>query len=79
MATGMEMLVNAAIKAVGIDPKVMIPQAEKFVHELITKVKEFDERLSALEVQNARLIEQNAQFIAHIKTLSHSESENENG
>lgn len=45
MASGTEMMINAAIKALGIDPKQFLAQ----VAELMKMAQTFDARLSAME------------------------------
>lgn len=64
MALGMEMLVKTLIRAIDLDPDVVIAAAQKLVGDVVGQVKNIDSRVAVLEKQNAQLIEQNAVFIA---------------
>jgi hypothetical protein len=51
MSKGMEMMMGSLIKMAGIDPNVVVEQFKGAQDLLVSSVKNFDERLSAIEIQ----------------------------
>jgi hypothetical protein len=59
MGSGMEMMMSSLVKAIGFDPKQLQENVETFVSDVYRNLAAFDARMTALELQIARLIELN--------------------
>ena len=67
MATGTEMMINMAIKALGFNPEEIKTMTQTYANMIAEKVQNFDLRLTQMEDQNAQLIAQNEKFIKIIE------------
>lgn len=71
MAMGVDMLLGAVVKAIGLKPEVFIPQMQTLFNWNVEQVKSFDARIGATEISVAQILEhqkiiaeQNARIIA---------------
>ena len=76
---GVDMLVGTLLKAAGFDREVVEPAIINYVGMLNSQVRNFDSRLTELEINQRQIIKQNSQIIAMLqpKILLTMESTND--